>query len=187
MAVIAITPRVFEDARGWFSETYHQARLAEIGIDAGFCQDNQSLSRKAGTVRGLHFQTPPHAQAKLVRCIRGRLWDVAVDARAGSPTYGKWVGAELTAANRRQLFIPAGFLHGFVTLEDDTEIAYKCSDFYDPACDAGIRWDDPMLAIAWPLDGRTPILSEKDASLPGFNQFVSPFAYDGRPLTPLGD
>lgn len=187
MAVISITPRAFSDSRGWFSETYHQARLLEAGVDTVFCQDNQSFSKSAGVVRGLHYQRPPFAQAKLVRCIRGSIWDVAVDIRRGSPTYGQWVGAELSADNRRQLFIPAGFLHGFVTLEDDTEVAYKVSAHYDPASDGGILWNDSALGIPWPLGGRAPLVSDKDANLPSFNQFDTPFAYDGVPLEPLAD
>jgi dTDP-4-dehydrorhamnose 3,5-epimerase len=182
-----IEPRRFGDARGWFTETYSRRTFAERGIDCTFVQDNHSLSRPAFTLRGLHFQTPPHAQAKLVRCTRGRIFDVAVDLRRGSPTYGRWVGTELTAENGRQLFIPAGFAHGFLTLEPDCEVTYKCSDFYAPANDAGIRWNDPDLAIAWPLPaGATPELSAKDEVQPGFASFRSPFAYDGRPLDALG-
>ena len=185
MAVISLTPRAFADPRGWFSETYHQARAAEAGIDVVFCQDNQSFSRVAGTIRGLHYQSPPFAQAKLVRCVRGSIWDVAVDARRGSPTYGQWVADTLSAENRRQLFLPVGFLHGFVTLEDDTEVAYKVTAHYDPASDGGVRWDDAGLALPWPLDGRTPLVSDKDAKMPSFADFDSQFAYDGIPLRPL--
>jgi dTDP-4-dehydrorhamnose 3,5-epimerase len=185
LAVISLVPRAFADPRGWFSETYNQARAAQDGIEAVFCQDNQSFSRHAGTVRGLHFQRPPSAQAKLVRCVRGSIWDVAVDVRRGSPTYGQWVADTLSADNRRQLFIPVGFLHGFVTLEDDTEVAYKCSALYDPASDGGIKWDDPALALPWPLEGHKPLLSEKDEKLPAFALFDSPFDYDGVPLAPL--
>jgi len=182
MPVIRIVPRRFEDARGWFSETWQRDRFAAAGIDAGFVQDNQSYSRPVGTLRGIHFQTPPFAQAKLVRCLRGRIWDVAVDLRAGSPTYGRWVAAELTAERGEQLFVPAGFGHAFLTLEPDTEVAYKVDAFYDPASDGGIRWDDPDLAIAWPLPGAAPELSDKDAGLPQLRDFTSPFTYDGRPL-----
>ena len=185
MAVISLVPRVFGDARGWFSETYHQARAAEAGIDTVFCQDNQSYSRHAGTVRGLHFQRPPFAQAKLVRCVRGSIWDVAVDARKGSPTYGQWVADTLSAENRRQLFLPAGFLHGFVTLEDDTEVAYKVDAYYDAPSDGGVRWNDETLALPWPLDGRAPVVSDKDAAMPAFADFDSPFPYDGVPLRAL--
>jgi dTDP-4-dehydrorhamnose 3,5-epimerase len=182
MPVIRITPRRFQDARGWFSETWQRERYAAAGIDVDFVQDNHSYSRPAGTLRGIHFQTPPVAQAKLVRCLRGRIWDVAVDLRAGSPTYAKWVAAELTAEGGEQLFVPAGFGHAFLTLEPDTEVAYKVDAFYAPECDAGIAWDDPDLAIDWPLPGVAPELSDKDAKLPRLKDFTSPFAYDGRPL-----
>ena len=182
MAVVRITPRRFEDARGWFSETYRRDRFAAAGIEPEFVQDNQSLSRPAGTLRGIHFQTPPFAQAKLVRCLRGRIWDVAVDLRSGSPTYGQWVAAELTAARGEQLYIPAGFGHAFLTLEPDTEVAYKVDAFYAPECDAGLAWNDPDLAIAWPLPGAAPELSDKDSRLPALKDFVSAFPYDGCPL-----
>jgi dTDP-4-dehydrorhamnose 3,5-epimerase len=182
MPVIRITPKRFQDARGWFSETWQRDRYAAAGIDVDFVQDNHSYSRPAGTLRGIHFQAPPYAQAKLVRCLRGRIWDVAVDLRQGSPTYGQSVAAELTAERGEQLFVPAGFGHGFLTLEPDTEVAYKVDAFYDPASDGGIAWDDPDLAIAWPLPGAAPELSDKDARLPHLKDFVSPFAYDGRPL-----
>lgn len=187
MPVIRIVPKRFEDARGWFSETYQRDRFAAAGIDASFVQDNQSFSRAAGTLRGIHFQRPPHAQAKLVRCLRGRIWDVAVDLRAGSPTYGHWVAAELTAERGEQLYVPVGFGHAFLTLEEDCEVAYKTSDFYAPDCDAGIAWDDPELGIDWPLQAGWPHLSDKDGRLPALKDFVSPFDYDGRPLTPLGE
>lgn len=185
MAVISLIPRAFADSRGWFSETYNQARAAEAGIVVSFCQDNQSFSASAGIIRGLHYQRPPFAQAKLVRCMRGRIWDIAVDARRGSPTYGQWVAAELSAENRRQLFIPAGFLHGFITLEDNSEVAYKVSALYDAASEGGVSWDDPTLALPWPLNGREALVSDKDAVLPSFAEFDSPFEYDGVPLRPL--
>ncbi len=187
MPVVRVVPKRFEDARGWFVETYQRDRFRAAGVDAEFVQDNQSFSGPAGTLRGIHFQTPPHAQAKLVRCLRGRVWDVAVDLRNGSPTYGQSVATELTAARGEQFYVPAGFGHAFLTLEPDCEVAYKTSDFYAPECDTGIAWDDPDLAIAWPLEGRAPELSDKDAKLPAFKDFVSPFAYDGRPLQPLVD
>lgn len=161
-----VQPRVIEDARGFFMETYAQGDLASLGINDLFVQDNQSLSHEAGTLRGLHYQTPPHAQAKLVRIIAGSAWDVAVDLRPGSETFGQWFGIELSAANRTQLYVPVGFAHGFLTLEPDTEIVYKVNTPYDAASDAGVRWDDPDLAIAWPDLGRAPILSDKDCSLP---------------------
>lgn len=175
--VYVLTPRRFGDHRGFFSESWNRARMAEHGIDLDFVQDNHSLSREVGTVRGLHFQSPPHAQAKLVRCGRGCLFDVAVDIRKGSPTFGKWVGVELSFDNGRQLLIPAGFLHGFVTRVPDTEIIYKCSDYYAPECDGAVRFDDPDIGIDWGLGGQTPILSEKDAAAPLLRDFDSPFTY----------
>lgn len=187
MPVVRIIPKRFADARGWFSETYQRDRFCAAGIEPDFVQDNQSYSAPAFTLRGIHFQTPPHAQAKLVRCLKGRIWDVAVDLRAGSPTFGKWVAAELTSGGGEQLFVPAGFGHAFLTLEPDCEVAYKVDDFYAPDCDAGIAWDDPDLGITWPLNGVTPQLSDKDGRLPALKQFSSPFPYDGRPLQPLED
>ena len=142
------------------------------------------MSRPQGTIRGLHFQTPPHAQAKLVRCLRGAIFDLAVDVRKGSPTYGQWVGAELSAENGRQLFIPVGFAHGFMTLEPDTEVFYKVTDFCAPACDGGLLWSDPDIGVEWPaLPDGSPLLSEKDERLPSLSQFDSPFPYDGVPLS----
>ena len=185
MPVLLITPRRFEDERGWFSETYSDRSLAALGVDHPFVQDNHSLSKPVGTLRGLHFQTPPHAQAKLVRCTAGRIWDVAVDIRKGSPTWGQWTAAELSAANGSQLYVPAGFAHGFVTLEPDTQVVYKVSDHYAPDCDGGIAWDDPDIALPWPLPDEGPILSSKDTRHQRLNQFDSPFIYDGVPLTPV--
>ena len=175
--VYVLTPRRFGDHRGFFSESWNRARMAEHGIDLDFVQDNHSLSREVGTVRGLHFQSPPHAQAKLVRCGRGCLFDVAVDIRKGSPTFGQWVGVELSFDNGRQLLIPAGFLHGFVTRVPDTEIIYKCSDYYAPECDGAVRFDDPDIGIDWGLGGQAPILSDKDAAAPLLRDFDSPFTY----------
>jgi dTDP-4-dehydrorhamnose 3,5-epimerase len=180
-----LRPRRFGDDRGWFSETWNARASERLGLPTEFRQDNHSLSRPAWVLRGLHFQVPPHAQAKLVRCVRGRIWDVAVDLRAGSPTFAKWVGAELSAENASQLFIPVGFAHGFLTLEPDTEVEYKVTDFYSPECDGGLIWNDPDLAVTWPLAGASPMLSAKDAVLPRLTDFQSPFAYDGEPLTPL--
>lgn len=174
--VLIITPRRFGDARGWFSETWNSVALAQAGYDLpDFVQDNHSYSAQPGTLRGLHYQRPPHAQAKLVRCSRGVIWDVAVDARRGSPRYGQWVGAELSADNGQQLFVPAGFLHGFITRTPDCEVQYKCSDVYAPDCDGAVRWDS--LDIDWGTDA--PVLSDKDASAPAFADFTTPFAYDG--------
>lgn len=173
--VVILTPARHGDARGFFSESWNRARLAEHGIEVDFVQDNHSLSEKAGTLRGLHYQAPPHAQAKLVRCGRGALFDVAVDIRRGSPTYGRWTGHELSFENGRQLLIPAGFLHGFVTRAPMTEIVYKCSDYYAPHADGAVRWDS--CGIDWGLDG-DPILSPKDAAAPAFDAFDTPFAWE---------
>jgi dTDP-4-dehydrorhamnose 3,5-epimerase len=179
-----IRPKRFGDARGWFTEVYSEPAFATLGITCRFVQDNHSLSAPTFTLRGMHFQTPPRGQDKLVRCIRGRIFDVAVDVRKGSPTYGQWVGAELSAENGHQLFVPIGFAHAFLTLEPDCEVTYKVSDTYAPQNDGGIRWDS--VGIDWPMPaGTTPELSAKDAVLPGLADFDSPFKYDGNPLTPL--
>ncbi|KUF10270.1 dTDP-4-dehydrorhamnose 3,5-epimerase [Pseudoponticoccus marisrubri] len=175
--VLILTPRRFGDARGFFSESWNKARMAEHGLHYDFVQDNHSLSETENTVRGLHFQSPPHAQAKLVRCGRGRLFDVAVDIRTGSPTYGRWVGVELSFENGRQLLIPEGFLHGFATREPMTEILYKCTDTYAPECDGAVRFDDPDIGIDWGLTG-PPVLSDKDAAAPALAAFDSPFAWE---------
>lgn len=180
-----IVPSRHGDARGWFVESYSRRALAALGIDCDFVQDNHSYSAKRGTLRGIHYQRAPHAQAKLVRCLVGAIWDVAVDLRAGSPTFGKWVAATLTAAGGEQLFVPVGFGHGFVTLTDDVEVAYKTSDYYAPECEGGIVWDDPDLAVAWPLDRLEPVLAGKDAALPRLAEWESPFAYNGQPLLEL--
>ncbi|MFO7771461.1 MAG: dTDP-4-dehydrorhamnose 3,5-epimerase [Roseovarius gahaiensis] len=174
--VLLLTPKRHGDARGFFSESWNRARMEAHGIHLDFVQDNHSLSAKSGTVRGMHFQSPPHAQAKLVRCGRGALFDVAVDIRKGSPAFGQWVGYELSFENGRQLLIPEGFLHGFVTREPDTEIAYKCSDYYAPACDGAVHWNS--CGIDWGLSG-PPLLSDKDAAAPTFDDFDSPFVWEG--------
>ena len=178
--VLMLKPRRFADSRGYFVETYNQRILADAGVAAHFVQDNQSFSSKAGTIRGLHFQLPPAAQAKLVRALRGAIFDVAVDLRRGSPTFGRWIGATLTADGGEQLFIPRGFAHAFCTLEDDAEVAYKVDDFYAPKCDSGLIWNDPDLNIAWPVKADA-ILSEKDAKLGSFKDFVSPFHFEASP------
>lgn len=172
-----LIPARFGDARGFFSESWNRDRMAEHGFDIDFVQDNHSLSAQVGTVRGLHFQAPPRAQVKLVRCGRGALFDVAVDIRKGSPTYGHWAGVELTAENGKQLLVPAGFAHGFVTRLPDTEIIYKCSDSYAPETEGALRFDDPDLGIDWGLSG-APILSDKDAAAPGLAGFDSPFVWE---------
>ncbi len=180
-----IVPKRHSDPRGWLSESYNKGALAQLGIHDDFVQDNHSFSAAIGTVRGLHFQAPPHAQSKLVRCLAGAIWDVAVDLRDGSPTYSKWVAAELTAYGGEQLYVPAGFGHGFVTLTENAEVAYKVSDYYAPAQEGGVAWDDPDLAITWPLNGVTAQLSGKDQRLPGLRALISPFRYTGQPLLPL--
>lgn len=174
--VLILTPRRFGDARGFFSETWNARTFRENGIETEFVQDNHSLSAAAGTVRGLHFQAPPHAQAKLVRCGRGRLFDVAVDIRRGSPTYGSWTGVELSFETGRQLLIPEGFAHGFMTLEPETEIVYKCSDYYAPETEGAVIWNDQEIAIDWPNGGADAILSEKDAAAPPLSEIDTPFA-----------
>lgn len=181
-----IVPRRFADQRGWFCETYNARRLAEQdGVTAIFVQDNESWSAARGTIRGLHLQIPPHAQGKLVRAVRGRVYDVAVDVRRGSPTYGRFVGAELSAENGVHLWVPVGFAHGFCTLEDDVSVAYKVTDFYAPECERGIRFDDSEIGIDWPVAAGTACLSEKDTRYPGLAGFNTPFDYDGVPLAPL--
>jgi dTDP-4-dehydrorhamnose 3,5-epimerase len=185
MSVRLIQTKRFVDDRGWFSEVYNRDRFSDLGLDVTFTQDNHSLSRPAGVLRGLHFQRPPHAQAKLVRCVRGRIWDVAVDIRAGSPTYANWVARELTADNGLQLFLPIGFAHGFLTLEPNSEVVYKTSDVYAPDCDDGLAWNDPDIAISWPSVDRGPILSAKDRALRTLADFKSPFPYDGAVLAAL--
>lgn len=186
MSVLLIKPRRFGDHRGWFSETWNREKLAPHGIDNDWCQDNQSMSSAVGTIRGLHFQAPPFAQAKLVRCPRGRLLDVAVDVRKESPTFGQWVAAELSADNGHQLYVPAGYAHGFITLEPDTEIAYKVDAPYSAISDGGIAWDDPALGIDWGLGGE-PIVSDKDKTLPRLAELETVFPYDGKPLAPLAE
>jgi len=161
-----ITPARIGDARGFFSEVFHARRFAEAGIPGPFVQDNHSLSAAVGTVRGLHLQIDPSAQGKLVRVTRGAIWDVAVDVRRGSPTFGQHVGIELSVENWRQLWIPTGFLHGFCTLEPDTEVLYKVTAEYDREAERGVAWDDPALAIPWPVEPNKAQLSDKDRALP---------------------
>lgn len=178
-----ITPQRFEDARGWFTETFSARAFEKLGISCNFVQDNHSFSASPFTLRGLHFQRPVHAQAKLVRCVRGRIFDVAVDMRTGSPTFGRWVSAELSAENGCQLFIPMGFAHGFLTLEPNCEVCYKCSDFYFPEADSGVRWNDPQIGIDWPLPkGINPHLSPKDSQQPTLAALDCLFDYNDCPL-----
>ncbi len=176
--VLRIEPGRFADERGWFAETWNRQRMAAHGLDFDFVQDNHSRSARAGTVRGLHFQRPPDAQAKLVRVVRGAVWDVAVDVRCGSPHYGQWVRERLSAENGAQLLIPRGFLHGFATLEPETDVLYKVDAFYAPESDGAVRFDDPDLDIDWGIAGEA-VLSRKDAAAPAFADFVSPFTFDG--------
>ena len=178
--VQVLKPRYFHDPRGYFVETYNKRSAHQLGLVACFVQDNQSLSTKRGTVRALHFQVPPRSQAKLVRVLRGSIYDVAVDLRVGSPTYGRWTGKTLTATEGEQLFVPHGCAHGFCTLEPNTEVAYKVDDYYAPECDAGLIWNDPDLGIDWPITAQETVLSEKDAKLPRLRDFQSPFAYTER-------
>lgn len=174
-----LTPKRFGDARGFFSETYNRQAFEEIAPGITFVQDNHSLSRDAGVLRGLHFQLPPHAQGKLVRVPRGRVVDVIVDLRVGSPTYGEHASVELSAENWKQLWAPAGFAHAFCTLEPNTEFCYKVTELYAPDADSGIAHDDPDLAIEWPFPADKLILSEKDRKLQSFREFQSPFSFEG--------
>jgi dTDP-4-dehydrorhamnose 3,5-epimerase len=173
--VIEIRPCRFSDDRGFFSEVWREDRLAEAGIEARFVQDNHSYSNVRGVLRGLHFQVPPAAQDKLVRVSRGAIFDVAVDIRSSSPTFGRWVGTVLSAAEWNQLFIPRGFAHGFVTLEDETEVLYKCSAPYAPEHERAVRFDDPVIGIDWPIPVETVILSDKDRSAPLLSALTTGF------------
>lgn len=173
--LICIDVERHNDARGYFAETFNKEKFMQLtGLQIDWVQDNQSFSKKAGTIRGLHFQKPPFAQAKLVSCRRGAIFDVAVDIRKGSDTYGEWWGLELSETNRKQFLIPIGFAHGFVTLVPNTEVFYKCSDYYNVGSEGCLNWRDPSINIDWPLDGE-PLLSDKDAFAPFFNDFESPF------------
>jgi len=171
-----LTPKKFGDARGFFSEVYSRKAWGEAGLDGDFVQDNHSYSAEVGVIRGLHFQIAPFAQAKLVRVARGRILDVAVDLRAGSPSYGRHVATELSAANWRQLFVPVGFAHGFCTLEPDTEVLYKVTQVYSPAHDRGLAFDDPALGIEWGIDPARAVLSDKDRRHPRLAELGPQFA-----------
>ena len=176
--VILVRPPRFGDARGWFMETYRQDAFAEFGVTSAFVQDNHAFSQAAGTLRGLHFQSPPKAQAKLVRVLRGSVYDVAVDIRRGSPRFGRWAGARLTAEVGEQLFVPAGFAHGYCTLAPDTEVAYKCDDYYAPELEGGIMATDPEIGIEWQWPAADLTLSAKDQALSLLCDLASPFQYD---------
>jgi len=175
--VVIVEPDVFGDHRGFFMESYTKNKFEEIGIEYDFVQDNHSLSSKAGTLRGLHYQTNPMSVTKLVRALRGSILDVVVDIRIGSPTYGKWVSAILTAENKRQILVPRGFAHGICTLSPNTEIAYKVDQYYSPEHDKGILWNDPVIGIEWPFSD--PILSEKDSNQPLLAEAENNFHYEG--------
>ncbi|KAA0971581.1 dTDP-4-dehydrorhamnose 3,5-epimerase [Aureimonas fodinaquatilis] len=176
--VLEIRTRRFGDDRGFFSETFQRDRFIQQGITIDWMQDNQSYSAEVGTLRGLHYQDPPFAQDKLVRVLRGRILDVAVDIRNGSPTFGQWVSLELSAADFNQILVPIGFAHGFVTLEPDTEVLYKVSAPYSGEHDRSIRFDDADIGVDWPLNGRTPVLSAKDTNAPRLAEITSPFNFE---------
>jgi dTDP-4-dehydrorhamnose 3,5-epimerase len=175
--VLIVQPRRFNDARGYFTEVFNQRAFRDVGIETVFVQDNQSCSLKRGTVRGLHFQNPPATQAKLVRVVRGCVYDVVLDLRAGSPTYGEWVAERLSADDGKQIYVPHGFAHGFCTLEDNSEVVYKVDTYYAPAHDDGIIWNDSTLNIPWPVGSDAATLSDKDKKLGTFAEFVPAFQY----------
>lgn len=172
-----VIPRIHRDVRGFFSETYSRRAMGAVGIATEFVQDNHSLSVEAGTLRGLHFQVPPRAQGKLVRVTRGSVFDVAVDIRVGSPTFGRHVTAVISAENWTQMWVPAGFAHGYCTLEPDTEVIYKVTDYYAPDCDRGLQWDDADLGIKWPVDSCAARLSDKDRNQPALKELAPVFVF----------
>jgi dTDP-4-dehydrorhamnose 3,5-epimerase len=180
-----VIPKRYVDHRGWFSETFHTRRLGELGIIRPFVQESQSYSRQAGTLRGLHGQRPPAAQAKLISVSRGRILDVAVDIRKGSPSFAKFVSIELSAEDGQQLYVPPGFAHGFLTLEDDVLVMYRVSEYYSPPDEIGICWNDPDIGVPWPVNDEQVIVSDKDRRLPRLKDFDTPFSYDGHPLEAL--
>lgn len=173
--VLIIEPKVFGDHRGWFTETYSKEKFKKIGIDIDFIQDNHSFSSEKGTLRGLHFQLNPKAQTKLVRCTKGKILDVAVDIREGSPTYKKWVAVELSEENKKQLLVPKGFAHGFITLTENVEVQYKVDEYYSPENDRSIRFDDPEINVDWGIEN--PILSDKDLNAPMLSESDANFKY----------
>jgi dTDP-4-dehydrorhamnose 3,5-epimerase len=178
--VLLITPARHGDGRGWFSETFRQSALDEAGFSGGvFVQDNHVRSTRRGVVRGLHFQSPPHAQDKLLRCVSGAIFDVAVDIRRGSPTFGLWVGAELSADNARQMLVPKGFAHAYCTLTDACEVIYKVTDYYAPQAEGALRWNDPVLAIDWTLPAGDISTNDRDAAAPLLADLDTPFRYEG--------
>lgn len=169
--VLLLTPQRHGDARGWFSETYVKRELEKAGVHDDFVQDNQAYSAQRGTLRGLHLQIPPQPISKLVRCLKGAIFDVAVDVRAGSPTFGRWAGAELSADNGGQLYCPRGFAHAYLTLTPDAEVAYKIDGYYAPDCERGVRWNDPAIGIAWPIPASEIITNARDAAQPLLTDF----------------
>ncbi|MCM3018704.1 dTDP-4-dehydrorhamnose 3,5-epimerase [Priestia megaterium] len=175
--VVIIEPTVFGDHRGWFMETYNEKDFLNNGINVKFIQDNQSFSSTKGTLRGLHYQLNPKSQTKLVRCTKGAIYDVAVDIRIGSPTFGEWFGIELTEENKKQLLVPKGFAHGFLTLSEDVEVQYKVDELYAPEHDRGIIWNDPSIGIEWPMD-IIPVLSAKDEQAPSLKEAQNNFRYE---------
>jgi dTDP-4-dehydrorhamnose 3,5-epimerase len=177
--VLLIEPKRFTDDRGFFSEVYNSRTFAEAGLRFNWVQDNHAMSLQKGTLRGLHFQSPPHAQSKLVHVTRGSVFDVAADLRAGSPTFGQWVSVVLSAGEWNQLLVPVGFAHGYLTLEPNTGVYYKVDDHYASQSDAGVIWNDPHLAIDWPLDRLEPILSDKDRKLPRLSELQISFQFHG--------
>lgn len=178
-----VKPKKYSDGRGYFSETYNQSAFSEAGVSTAFVQDNQSFSAENGTVRGLHFQTAPYAQDKLVRVVQGAIFDVAVDIRAGSPTFGKYVSAVISTANWNQVFVPVGFAHGFMTLEPNTEVIYKVGNYYSPDHEKGLLWNDPALGIDWPSAANRATLSAKDMALPRLADLPAYFRYQGEPIS----
>jgi dTDP-4-dehydrorhamnose 3,5-epimerase len=180
-AVRVVLPRRHADARGYFSEVWRDDAMRQAGLAVRFVQENHALSHASGTVRGLHFQIGEAAQAKLVRCPRGSILDVAVDIRRGSPTFGRHVCEVLSAANWKQLYVPAGFAHGYCTIEPDTEVIYKVTAYYDPACERGLAWNDPDLAIAWPVDDGTALLTPRDRAFPRLADLPDFFPFERYP------
>jgi len=174
--VIIIEPSVYGDHRGWFTESYNEEKFAEFGITVKFVQDNHSYSAAIGTLRGLHYQLSPKAQTKLVRCTKGAIFDVAVDIRIGSPDFGRWFGVELSSENKKQLLIPKGFAHGFITLTYEVEVQYKVDELYALDCDRSIHWNDPAIGIKWPIN-IAPILSAKDDNAPLLKDAENNFSY----------
>ncbi len=179
MPPLLITPRRFGDARGWFAETYQSQRFAALGLDMAFVQDNEAFTASANTLRGLHYQAPPHAQAKLVRCVTGRILDVIVDIRKGSPTFGRHQAVELSADNGTMLFVPVGYAHAYLTLSENTLVSYKVTGFYAKEAEGGVRFNDPALSVDWPVEPSALLINDRDRNWPDLSEAATPFAYDG--------